>query len=302
LLKNQEALFRAVSYKQTFDGYLRAYAKYETEEEDRKTVLPDWTEGTSASAAVSSKQCFTQAPQRFNEARLIKEMEDLGIGRPSTYATTVATIRERKYVSFVDKKFIPTEQGRLTIDELDKYFASFVSADYSKTMEIGLDLIAEGQGTQVETIRTFYDFFIPMVEFAGKNMEKVKATETGEICPLCGSPMVFRKGKFGDFEACSNFPKCKYIKPNDTVKKAAAPARTTGVVCPKCHKGTLVERIAGKGKNQGKAFYACNNFPRCKYIAPFQAVGKDCPTCGKPLVEQDGKTYCIDTEECKHQE
>jgi DNA topoisomerase-1 len=303
LLKNQDAQFKAVSYKLVFDGYLVLYAKFENGEESKKYVVPDFENGKLVTPdSVYSKQCFTQAPQRFNEARLIKEMEDLGIGRPSTYASTIATIKERKYVTIIEKKFVPTEQGLKTIEELDRYFGEFVSADFSKKMEEGLDEIADGKGLQLNAIRTFYDYFIPLVDFATKNMEKVKPTVTGETCPLCGSPMVFRKGRFGEFEACSNFPTCKYVKPTEYVKKPSAPAVSTGILCPKCQKGMLVERLASKGKNKGNKFYACNNFPKCKFIAPFQATGKVCPVCGKALVEQDKKIFCIDTVKCGYLE
>jgi DNA topoisomerase-1 len=303
LLQNHEALFKTVSYKQLFDGYLAAYAKFETSDEEKKYVIPDWEIGKEAIAdSVTKKQCFTQPPQRFNEAHLIKEMEDQGIGRPSTYASTIATLKERKYVALNEKKFIPTEQGRKTIDELDQYFAEFVSAGYSKNMENVLDGIAEGKGSQLETIRGFYEYFIPLVDFATKTMIKVQPTVTGEACPTCGSPMVHRKGKFGEFEACGNFPTCKYVKPSDIERKPSVPALSTGVVCPKCKKGTLVERLATKGKNKDNKFYACNNFPRCKFIAPYQATAKKCPECGKPLVHLEGNNFCIDETGCGYQE
>ncbi|MFA6648821.1 MAG: type I DNA topoisomerase, partial [Candidatus Izemoplasmatales bacterium] len=259
ILENNDALFKTVSYKQLFDGYLVVYAKYESGEEEQKNIIPDMPVGTTIiPLVIEKKQFFTQPPLRYSEARLIKEMEDLGIGRPSTYASTIATIRERKYVSISDKKFVPTEQGKMTITELDQYFAEFVSADYSKNMEIILDEIADGKGSQLVTIRDFYNYFIPLIDYASKNMERIKPTSTGEVCPKCGSPMVFRKGKFGEFEACSNFPACKYIKQSDKSKKVATPVIDTQVVCPECHKGHLVERIAGKGKNKGSKFYACS--------------------------------------------
>ncbi len=290
------ALFRAVSTKTLFDGYLRANAKYETESPEPKVVLPDWPEGSIQEAlSIEAKQCFTQPPLRFNEARLIKEMEDLGIGRPSTYATTVDTLRLRKYVSMVDKKFVPTEQGRLTIAELDAYFSEFISAGYSRDMELILDQIAMGEGSQLETIRNFWNYFVPLVETAAKNMKKVNPKPTGEACPECGSPMVFRQGPYGDFEACSNFPKCRYVKPTPNGKSAVVPARDSGVICPQCHKGHLVERVATRGKNKGNSFFACNNFPKCRYIAPFHDDGEPCPEGQTPILTGDGKRVCVES-------
>ncbi len=289
------ALFRAVSTKPLFDGYLRAYGKYETDGQEPKVVLPDWKEGAvQEPSTIEAKQCFTQPPLRYNEARLIKEMEDLGIGRPSTYATTIATLRERKYVAMVEKKFVPSEQGRLTIDELDVFFSEFVSANYSRNMEIVLDQIAMGEGSQLETIRRFWEYFIPLVEYATKTMKKVKPQITGELCPECQSPMVFRQSRYGNFEACSNFPKCRYVKPTPNGKPSAVPARDTGAICPQCHKGHLVERVASKGKNKGNMFFACNNFPKCKYIAPFHTEGEPCPEGRMAIQTGDGKTACIE--------
>jgi DNA topoisomerase-1 len=205
-LKNGEALFRAIGTKPVFDGYRKAYGKYDVDDE-ATTSLPSLETGMHLKASeVVKKQLFTIPPARYSEAKLIKEMEELGIGRPSTYAQTIQTIKSRRYVTIKDKKFVPTEQGTITIEKLDEYFAEFVSANYSRQMEDTLDEIEKGAAKQLEVIRDFYVYFEPLVANASKLMQKEKPKETGELCPVCGSPMVHRHGKFGDFEACGNYP------------------------------------------------------------------------------------------------
>lgn len=294
LLNNNKAKFRIASTKQLFDGFLKVYKPYDTDEKEAPLDLSKYKEGENLKAnEVVFKQLFTAPPAKYTEASLIKKMEDLGVGRPSTYAQTIQTIKKRKYVDFKEKKFTPTEQGNLTIEKLDKYFHEFISPNYSKGMEVLLDEIAEGKAERDKILREFYEYFIPLVENAEKNMSKVKPKETGEICPKCGSPMVYRHGKYGEFEACSNFPKCKYIKQNDEKKKANV--FDTEVECPECKGATLVVRTAKKGKNKGKKFLAASTFPKCKYISPLKVTDELCPKCGNVVVENDKQeVYCID--------
>ena len=149
----------------------------------------------------------------------------------------------------------------------------------------------------MKILSEFYSYFIPLIDNAFKNMEKIQPKETGETCPKCGSPMVFRKGRYGEFEACSNYPKCKYIKKDET--KEVKEVTDTKVVCPECNNGTLVVRTAKKGKNKGKQFLACSNFPRCKYISTLVVVDGKCPDCGNILVnKEEGHTHCIDEQNC----
>ncbi len=300
-IDNNRATFLASGSKLLFDGYLKIYGKYESGEERSK--LPPLSESTVLKAEkVEKLRLETQPPARFTEARLIKEMEDLGIGRPSTYAQTIQILKQRKYVTYQEKKFKPTEQGSLTIEELDAYFKNLVSANFSKKMENTLDDIAEGEKEQTDTLKRFYLYFQPLVDKAFKEMEKVKPRETGELCPKCGAKMVVRHGKYGDFEACSNYPKCKYIKPNPNKQNHSHTAADTGVTCPECHEGILVERVAAKGKNKGKKFYGCSRYPRCKYISPYHPTGEKCPSCGKPLVEDaQGNILCLDREKCGYE-
>lgn len=302
LLRSGDALFKATASKLVFDGYLKIYSKFETAEEQDKKELPSLQVGEKLTALeITKKQCFTSPPQRYNEARLIKEMEDQGIGRPSTYAQTIQTLKLRKYVTLVDKKFIATEQGKKTIEQLDLFFKEFISASFSREMEDVLDEIASGEADSIKVLQEFYEYFMPLVEQAQKNMEKVKPQETGEICPVCGHKMVHRMGAYGEFEACGNYPKCKYIKPKDTKDIPQKKALDTLVSCPSCHKGTLIERVATKGANKGNKFYACSNYPRCKYIAPYRATDKLCPQCNKPMiVDEQGVLRCIDNIQCAH--
>ena len=294
ILLNNNTQFRVASTKQLFDGYLKMYKQFDSEEKPSELDLSKFKEGDKLSASkVYEKQLFTAPPARYTEASLIKKMEDLGIGRPSTYAQTIQTIKSRKYVELIEKKFHSTEQGILTIKKLDKYFREFIGSDYSKNMEVILDNIAEGKAERNESLSHFYTYFMPLVQNAEKNMSKVKAKETGEKCPVCGSPMVFRQGKYGEFEACSSFPKCKYIKPKDDYVKPEV--IDTGVTCPECPDATLVVRIAKKGKNKGKKFLAASNFPKCKYISPLKVLNEKCPDCGNVLVsDENNEIFCID--------
>ena len=295
-LENNDAIFRATGRKLVFDGYQKLYGKEEDDVEDK--ILPYCIMGSAIKAAeVTAKQMFTTPPVRYSESKLIKEMEELGIGRPSTYAQTIQTLKTRRYVTIKEKRFYPTEQGSKTITNLEHHFQEFISANYSKKMEEKLDLIAEGADEQLRVVSDFYSYFIPLVDIAFKDLKKEKPVETGELCPKCGSKMVIRKSRYGEFDACGNYPACKYIKPGPQREKKQIV--DTKVSCPKCNKGTLVIRTAAKGKNKGHNFIGCSTYPKCKYIAPYEALEDLCPLCGKSLVkEKDGEVHCIDTETC----
>ncbi|MGI6392830.1 MAG: type I DNA topoisomerase [Candidatus Izemoplasmatales bacterium] len=295
-LENNNTLFKSTGRKLVFDGYQVIYGVEEDEIEDKN--LPYCLQGSSIKATkVEAKQMFTTPPARYSEAKLIKEMEDLGIGRPSTYAQTIKTLKTRKYVAIKERKFQPTEQGIKTIASLEHHFSEFISANYSREMEEKLDLIAEGDDEQLRVISDFYSYFIPLVDAAFKDLKKEKPVETGESCPNCGSPMVIRKGRYGDFEACGNYPACKYVK-QDQNPTRPQPVDTK-VKCPSCKQGTLVIRTATKGRNKGHNFLGCSTYPKCKYIALFEVSDDFCPHCGKVLViEQSGQVRCIDDQSC----
>lgn len=282
LLDNNDYGFKATGSVLTFDGYLKVYGDYEDQED---TILPDfknYKSGIILSDTITKTQHFTKPPARFTESSLIKELESLGIGRPSTYATIISTIKDREYVTLEDKKFVPTEVGFETTDKLQEFFSSIVNVKYTANMEKDLDEIADGNEDYKKMLREFYDNFAPLVDNAFKNMEKKKPEETGEKCPECGSPLVIRKGKYGQFTACSNYPTCKYIK-----KENKQTEKEIICKCPKCE-GNIIVRKTKKGKE----FYGCDNFPKCKYASWYKPTGDKCPKCNDLLVIKNGEVIC----------
>lgn len=282
LLDNNDYGFKATGSVLTFDGYLKVYGDYEDQED---TILPDFKNykaGIILSDTITKTQHFTKPPARFTESSLIKELESLGIGRPSTYATIISTIKDRGYVTLEDKKFVPTEVGFETTDKLQEFFSSIVNVKYTANMEKDLDEIAEGNEDYKKMLKEFYDNFAPLVDNAFKNMEKKKPEETGEKCPECGSPLVIRKGKYGQFTACSNYPTCKYIK-----KENKQTEKEIICKCPKCE-GNIIVRKTKKGKE----FYGCDNFPKCKYASWYKPTGDKCPKCNDLLVIKNGEVIC----------
>ena len=280
VLENNNYYFNASGSVLKFDGYLRLYSPYEKQKDE---ILPELTEQEILeSQNIEKTQHFTKPPARFTESSLIKELESLGIGRPSTYATIISTIKDRGYVTIEDKKFVPTEVGFETTDKLQEFFSSIVNVKYTANMEKDLDEIAEGNEDYKKMLKEFYDNFAPLVDNAFKNMEKKKPEETGEKCPECGSPLVIRKGKYGQFTACSNYPTCKYIKKeNKQIEKEII------CKCPKCE-GNIIVRKTKKGKE----FYGCDNFPKCKYASWYKPTGDKCPKCNDLLVIKNGEVIC----------
>ncbi len=276
---NNEALFRTTGKIQKFDGYLKLYGDFEKNED---VLLPEITVGEVHQAKdIDASQHFTKPPARFNEASLIKKMEELGIGRPSTYAQTMDTITKRRYVKLEEKRFVPTEQGVLTNDKLQEFFEALINVDYTRDMEALLDKIANGNADQIKTLREFYDSFEPLLNKAYEGMEKIAPKLAGEDCPECGHPLVHRQSRYGEFIGCSNYPECRYIKPkeNEEIKEICD--------CPKCN-GKIIE----KRTRRGKIFYACNNYPECDYASWDKPLGRKCPDCNEMLVEKKGVIKC----------
>lgn len=278
ILDNNDYKFKATGQILSFDGYLKVYGDYEDVSNEKLPELNE--EDKLTSEKIESEQHFTKAPARYTEAKLIKELEELGIGRPSTYATIMDTIKTRGYVKLEEKKFVPTEIGIEITDKLQECFSHIINVKYTANMESDLDKIAEGNENPVKVLREFYDDFEPSVKEAFTKMEKKPPEETGEMCPNCGSPLVIRKGRYGSFTACSNYPECKYIKtePKEIVEICA---------CPNCD-GKIIE----KKSKRGKVFYGCNNYPTCKTAYWDKPTGELCPNCNSMLTIKKDKIKC----------
>ena len=283
ILDNNNYQFKTTGQVLIFDGYLKVYSEYEDTE---YKILPDFNnykESVIESNSIEYSAHTTKPPSRYTESKLIKEMEELGIGRPSTYATTIGILSERGYVNVVDKKFVPTEIGIETTDKLQEFFKDIINVKYTKEMEDDLDKIADGDLKEIELLKRFYDEFEPKVKDAFSNMEKKPAEETGEMCPNCGSPLVIKQSRYGKFVACSNYPECKYIKSNKEEKQVVEI-----MDCPKCKDGKVIERKT----KRGKIFYGCSNYPKCDFASWDKPTGEFCPECNNYLVEKKDKIKC----------
>ena len=283
ILNNNDYKFKGSGSITTFDGYLKVYSAYEKNED---VILPDFTNYKTdilITDKIETKQHFTEPPARFTESTLIKELESLAIGRPSTYATIISTIIDRGYVVKEDKKFVPTEVGIETTDKLQEFFKELINVKYTAKMEQDLDDIASGEVIWNKLLDEFYRRFEPMVKDAFENMEKKEPEKTGEICPECNSELVIRNGKYGKFIACSNYPTCKYIKKEEKEKKENIEV----CECIKCG-SKIVERKTKKGK----IFYGCSGFPKCKEAYWDKPTGKKCPECNNMLVEKENEIKC----------
>ena len=279
-LENNGYLFKATGSVLVFDGFLKVYQKYMDNEDVVLPDLSDYKTNVIIAEDILKEQHFTKPAARYTEASLIKELESLGIGRPSTYAKILETIKDRAYVQVKEKKFYPTEIGFETTDKLQEFFSNIINVKYTANMENDLDLIAEDKEDYLKVLKTFYNDFEPLVKTAFEQMEKKAPEETGESCPLCGNPLVLRKSRYGTFTACSNYPTCKYIKPEEKEVK-------TVCKCPNCG-----HDIIEKKSKRGKVFYGCNNYPKCKTAYWDKPIGESCPECGAMLTEKNNKIKC----------
>ena len=277
--------FKATGSKLKFDGYTKIYNF--TDREDK--ILPNISEGDVLKIDnISKNQHFTQPPARFTEASLVKTLEELGIGRPSTYAPTITTILNREYVEKKGTSLCPTELGIIVTDILENNFTKFMDIDFTAQMENQLDEIEEGHIRWKSVVSKSYEPLKEAIEIAKENIEKVNMDEeTDEICENCGENMVIKYGRFGKFMACKNYPECKTTKP--LINKI-------GVTCPKCSKGDIILR---KSK-RGKMFYGCSNYPECDFVSWSKPTGDICDKCGSYMIEKITKTetkiICSDKE------
>ncbi|MEZ7171387.1 type I DNA topoisomerase [Sporosarcina sp. OR05] len=293
-LMNGDVKFRATGSEVKFPGFMKVYIEGEDDHEEKKDgILPPLEKGERIKGtAIEPKQHFTQPPPRYTEARLVKTLEELGIGRPSTYAPTLDTIQKRGYVTLDAKRFVPTELGEIVHQAVHQYFPDIIDIEFTAEMEKNLDDVEDGKVRWVQVIDDFYKEFEKHVKVADEEMEKIEIKDepAGEDCELCGNPMVFKMGRYGKFMACSNFPDCRNTK---------AIVKPIGVTCPSCKEGQVIER---KSKTK-RIFYGCDRYPECEYVSWDKPIARPCPKCQHTLVEKRlKKGVQIQCTECDYKE
>ncbi|MGG1679745.1 type I DNA topoisomerase [Neobacillus sp. NRS-1170] len=276
-LQNGNVIFRSTGSKIKFPGFMKVYVEGTDDQVDGPNkMLPDLKEGDEIfQKDLDPKQHFTQPPPRYTEARLVKTLEELGIGRPSTYAPTLDTIQKRGYVALDNKRFVPTELGEIVDEVMMEFFPEIIDVEFTARLEKGLDYVEDGEMQWVKLIDAFYVDFEKHLKIAEQEMEKIEIKDepAGEDCENCGSPMVFKMGRYGKFMACSNFPDCRNTKP--IVKEI-------GVTCPTCKEGQIIERKSKKKR----LFYGCTKYPECEFISWDKPLPRTCPKCEGLLVEK----------------
>lgn len=291
-----DSMFRAVGSKVKFPGFMKVYVESSDEEtpsgDEEKFLPPLAKEDVLKREAVEPKQHFTQPPPRYSEARLVRALEEMGIGRPSTYAPILETIQKRGYVALEEKRFIPTELGELVIELMEEFFPEILDVDFTAQMEEELDHVEEGRENWVKVLSGFYESFEKRLEVAEEEMKEIEIQDevSDELCEKCGRHMVYKMGRFGKFLACSGFPECRNTKPI---------IKGTGVVCPSCNKGTIVERRSKKGR----VFFGCDRYPECDFVSWDRPVGRNCPECGQMLITKTNRSgTVIQCSKCDYKE
>ncbi|MEI7027344.1 type I DNA topoisomerase [Paenibacillus sp. y28] len=289
-----EVLFRAVGSKVKFPGFMKVYVEGSDDgaTEDEK-FLPPLKQGDALNqTSIEPKQHFTQPPPRYTEARLVRELEERGIGRPSTYAPTLDTIQKRGYIAMEEKKFFPTELGGLVIQLMEEFFPEILNVEFTAHMEEGLDHVEDGAMDWVKVLDEFYTSFEKRLEVAEEEMKEVELQDeiTDIQCEKCGRFMAIKMGRFGKFLACTGFPECRNTKPI---------VKDTGVTCPKCKEGKIIERRSKKGR----MFYGCDQYPGCDFVSWDKPVAKPCPSCGSMMIEKNSKSgQTIQCTQCDYKE
>ncbi|MFI5270337.1 MAG: DNA topoisomerase, partial [Chloroflexota bacterium] len=273
-------LFRASGSTLSFPGFYAVWPR-----EENGDLLPPLAENEPLTLSkLDPAQHFTQPPPRFSEASLIKELEERGIGRPSTFVSIVSTIQDRGYVEQQERRFTPTWLGETVNELMLKHFGDIVDINFTADMERKLDSVEEGAQVWTQFLAEFYAELRDDLKRAEEEMGRVQkpVEELGEPCPLCGKPLLIREGRFGKFISCSGYPECEY-KAQFVIK--------TGATCPK-DGGDLIER---KGRKTGKVFYGCINYPACDFVAWDRPLAVPCPECGGLLTQPNGKTeaWCV---------
>lgn len=293
-LKNGEVTFRATGSKVKFPGFMKVYVEGSDDQvEEKDKFLPDLKQGDEVMKKdIEPKQHFTQPPPRYTEARLVRTLEEMGIGRPSTYAPTLDTIQKRGYVSLDNKRFVPTELGEVIHELMLEFFPEILDLEFTAKMEQNLDNVEDGKINWVKVIDEFYRDFEKNLEVAEKEMQEIEIKDepAGEDCDQCSSPMVFKMGRYGKFMACSNFPDCRNTK---------AIVKEIGVKCPKCEEGNIIERKSKKRR----IFYGCDRFPECDFLSWDKPLARKCPKCENMLVEKKlKKGVQVQCTECDYKE
>lgn len=276
-------VFRATGSVVKFPGFMAVYQagrdEGDAEDELEKGALPQLSPGEDLDLLqLLPEQHFTQPPPRFTEASLVKALEEQGIGRPSTYAPTVATLTARGYVATEQRKLMATELGLIVNDLLVEHFPSVFDVGFTSQMEEELDEIAAGDRSWVPTLHEFYGPFVETLHRAEQTMERVKLKDepAGEDCENCGRPMVIKLGKYGKFLACSGFPECRNARPLLT---------RIGMTCPTCQQGEIVERRSRKGRT----FFGCSRYPECDFVSWNKPIARSCPACNSPYMVEAGR-------------
>lgn len=283
--KSNEASFKISGRKILFDGHYKVYGDM-----DKDKILPNFKlEDTLHIQNIELNSHLTEPPLRYSEAGLVKKLENLGIGRPSTYAPTISLLSAREYVHIDKKQIIPNEIAFVVTEVLEQNFKDIVDSDFTSKMEDKLDIIAEGKMDWQEVLREFYFPFMRKIDEGKKNIKSQKTfTKLDETCPDCGGELAIRKGRYGEFIACLNFPKCKYSRnlkqETQNEEKNEKKLNTIGIKCPSCQEGEIVERFSKRGK-----FYGCSAYPKCNYISKYKPSEEKCSECGETLIIKELK-------------
>ncbi|HEF3573168.1 TPA: type I DNA topoisomerase [Campylobacter upsaliensis] len=283
-VRGGRALFKISGRRVLFEGFYKVYGDM-----DKDKILPEFKKAeVLKTQKLSMSNHFTEPPSRYSEAGLVKKLESLGIGRPSTYAPTISILSARDYVVIEKKQLVPQEIAFSVTELLEKNFSDIVDSHFTSNLENTLDEIAENKADWQETLREFYYPFMRKIEEGKSTIKSQKTfTKLEEKCPECGGELAVRKGRYGEFIACLAFPKCRYsrnLKEDNAEKKEAKKPNGIGVKCPKCKDGEVVERFSRRGK-----FYGCNHYPKCDFVSNYKPSEEKCEKCGEMMVIKELK-------------
>ncbi|EAI2044547.1 type I DNA topoisomerase [Campylobacter upsaliensis] len=283
-VRGGRALFKISGRRVLFEGFYKVYGDM-----DKDKILPEFKKAeVLKTQKLTMSNHFTEPPSRYSEAGLVKKLESLGIGRPSTYAPTISILSARDYVVIEKKQLVPNEIAFSVTELLEKNFSDIVDSRFTSNLENTLDEIAENKADWQETLREFYYPFMRKIEEGKSTIKSQKTfTKLEEKCPQCGSELAVRKGRYGEFIACLAFPKCRYsrnLKEDNAEKKETKKANGIGIKCPKCKDGEVVERFSRRGK-----FYGCNHYPKCDFVSNYKPSEEKCEKCGEMMVIKELK-------------